>query len=706
MLESLLLCVICACMAALLYMLVPVFLNDGDTSKNSAAVYPAARRGRRFRLRCFQFFPDPYRWLESYSEETTTWLQQQSELTETFLSAIPARDQLLERLTADHKYERTTPAIVAGKRTFFLKNSGLQEHDVLYVIDAPGEPARVLLDPNQFDAKRQPALAFFNVSRDGEHIAYALSEQGSTLHMLGRILNVTTGNQLREFSMSARGGEAFAWAPDNSGLYYISRTRVYFVAVGKTSGTNGEALKCYFPHRPVPTEDGRYLVVEAGTMQGWNTRVWCKDLQTGKADLIIPLDSNQSMWDFVGSDGTTFFLRTNLGAPRGRLVSIDISKGTFAVKQLSEIIAEPADQRTVLKEVRLVGNRFFAIYMQDVSHQVVEYDLQGRLVRRIQMPDACLVSGFEGAPGDTETYYAVETFTSRPAAYRYDITSGISTLIAPAAQTVADWSKYTTELVFAEAADGSRLPIYLTYKKGMRRDGKNPTYLYGYGGFGIPLVPNFSISRAALLDMGFIYAHAILRGGGEYGEDWHRAGKGCGKQTVFDDFIACARFLISEGYTSPARLAIVGGSNGGLLVGACMTQHPELFAAAVPCSGVLDMVFEDASWEYGSTLGREFWCRYAYSPYHRLSKGVHYPATFVQTGDCDDNVSACQSYKFVAALQWATGSDNPCLLRVEKFGGHHYSLLPLSRRLQRYADEYAFLVKALKLDENPLSSQG
>ncbi len=678
----------------LLFVSWPLWFVDRKPRHSAPFPYPHARRGWGFQFHN-DVIPDPYKWMEKHKQELYDWVKAQDNLTETHLSAIPAREKLLERLRTDFNYERTGLPVTAGQRTFFMHNSGLQDHDVLYVVDAPGQEKRVLLDLNKYDKDYQYSLAHWSVSPDGEHLAYSLSRNGGTNYESGYVINVTTGQESYRFGTSR--APSFAWTPDSRAMYFISGKDIWLYKVGEWYPRKREH-RFYWPNSLKVTDDGRYLVILSGWLQYANSKVIVKDLTTGKLSRPLNFISKSCDWNFVGNDGSVFYFRTNLDAPRGRLIAVDISKPNTMRNGIRDIVPEPTDKSLVLRDVSLVGDRFFVTYLKNGSHQVNEYDLKGTLIRRLELPDICTVIGFFGGRNTTVTQYAVQSFTSHPAFYSYDLTTGASTKLSRP-EPPTDWSQYTTDLVFAKADDGTALPVYISYKKGLlRKDGTNPLHLYGYGGFNIALTPNFVISRATLMDMGVVFVQAVIRGGGEGGDNWHKAGMACNKQRVFDDFITCARFLIKEGYTSSKRLAIVGGSNGGLLVGACMTQEPELFAAAIPICGVLDMLAEGRSAEYGSAWGREGECRFVYSPYHSIRRGVPYPATYIQTAWYDDIVAPAQSFKFAAHLQWATGGNAPCLLRVEKNAGHKEILLPLSQRLKRLADEYAFLVDALKIE--------
>ncbi|MBX9771120.1 MAG: prolyl oligopeptidase family serine peptidase, partial [Candidatus Obscuribacterales bacterium] len=455
------------------------------------------------------------------------------------------------------------------------------------------------------------------------------------------------------------------------------------------------------------TEDERYLVIQIFTSSAGNNRVYVKDLQTNK--LIRLLDKEDAHWSVIDNEGSLFWFFTDKDAPRGKVVSIDVSKSSDEHLEIKEVIAQPTDAHTIMENVSTVGGRFFVAFSKDVHSNISEFKLDGTFIREVKLPGMGSASGFHGRTKDTETYYSFTSYTQPNTIYRYDIATGVSTVyFAP--NIDIDSSKYTSKLVFATSKDGTQVPLFISYRKGLKRNGNNPTYLYGYGGFGVSLGPAFSAARTMWMDLGGIYAEAILRGGGEYGDEWHKAGTKERKQNVFNDFIACAEWLIAYSYTSRQQLAIAGGSNGGLLVGACMTQRPDLFGACLPAVGVMDMLRFDKFtggkfWrdDYGSAEAskEEFNYLYAYSPYHNVKKGTCYPPTYVETADHDDRVVPAHSYKFTAALQRAQAGNAPCLIRIERNAGHG-SGKPLSMQIQSIADRYGSLVKTFKIPNRKL----
>jgi prolyl oligopeptidase len=660
---------------------------------------------------------DPYRWLEDAdSPETKAWIEAQNKVTFSFLESIPERAWLRERLTQLWNYEKFGVPFREGNKYFFTYNNGLQNQSVLYVGDTPNDPqARVLLDPNTLSSDGTVALTNYAVSDDGKLLAYGIATAGSDWNEW-RVRNIETGEDLPDRLQWIKFSGA-SWTKDGKGFFYsrydepkegnvLQSTNYYQKLYYHRVGTPQSADELVYERRDhkewgfsgYVTDDGRYLgiVVTMGTSP--KNLFFYKDLTDPEAKVVELISDFIADFTPVGNDGTTFYFRTDWEAPRGRLIAIDVTRPERA--NWREIIPQSRD---TLEAVRWVGGRFIAMYLADAKTQVKVFDREGKFVQEIALPGIGTAVGFGGKPEATETFYAFTSFTQPTSIYRYDLTTGKSTLIRQP-KLVFDPSAYVTQQVFYKSKDGTRIPMFIVHRKGLKRDGNNPTLLYGYGGFNISLTPAFSPARIAWLEMGGVLAIPNLRGGGEYGEEWHQAGIKLKKQNVFDDFIAAAEWLIQEKYTQSARLAIQGGSNGGLLVGACMTQRPELFGAALPAVGVLDMLRFNKftigwAWEsdYGSPQNpEEFKALYAYSPLHNLKPGTCYPATLITTADHDDRVVPAHSFKFAAALQAAHKGDAPVLIRIETKAGHGAGK-PTSKLIEEAADVWAFLVKVFQM---------
>jgi len=587
---------------------------------------------------------------------------------------------------------------------------------VLYVGRTPDDPqARVLLDPNTLSADGTVALTNYAVSDDGKLLAYGLATAGSDWNEW-RVRNVETGEDLPDRLQWVKFSGA-SWTKDGRGFFYsrydepkegnlLQSTNYYQKLYYHRVGTPQSADELVYERRDhkewgfggYVTDDGRYLgiVVTMGTSP--KNLFFYKDLTNPEAKVVELIPDFIADFTPVGNDGTTFYFRTDWEAPRGRLIAIDATRPERA--NWREIIPQSRD---TLEAVRWVGGRFIALYLSDAKTQVRMFDREGKFVQEIALPGIGTAVGFGGKPEATETFYAFTSFTQPTSIYRYDFATGKSTLLRQP-KVAFDPGAYVTQQVFYKSKDGTRIPMFIVHRKGLKQDGKNPTLLYGYGGFNISLTPSFSPARIAWLEMGGVLAIPNLRGGGEYGEEWHQAGTKLKKQNVFDDFIAAAEWLIREKYTQPARLAIQGGSNGGLLVGACMTQRPELFGAALPAVGVLDMLRFNKftigwAWEsdYGSPQNpEEFKALYAYSPLHNLKPGTRYPATLITTADHDDRVVPAHSFKFAAALQAAHKGDAPVLIRIETRAGHGAGK-PTSKLIEETADVWAFLVRTFQM---------
>jgi prolyl oligopeptidase len=667
---------------------------------------------------------DPYRWLEDdNSAETRAWVEAQNKVTFGFLEKIPERARIKERLTKLWNYERFGVPQREGGRYFFSYNSGLQNQRVLMVADSLTAEPRELLDPNKLSSDGTVAMTDSVPSDDGTKLVYGLQRSGSDWEE-NRVRDVATGRDLDDVVEWVKFSTP-SWAKDGSGFYY---SRFDAPKEGAALSGKNEFQKLYFHKLGTKqsedvlvyerrdhadwglnghvTDDGAYLIIHVSQGTDPKNRLFYKDLADPKAKVVELLNDFDASYDFIDNDGPVFFFETDLEAPRSRVIAIDIRKPHRA--NWREIVPQAAEP---LKGVSVVNGQFICQYLKDAHSQVKVFAWDGKairakLVREVALPGLGSVGGFGGKRTDTDTFYSFTSFTAPGIIYRLDLTTGESAVFR---QPRVDFTPadFETRQVFYRSKDGTRVPMFLTHRRGLKLDGANPTLLYGYGGFNISLTPSFSIANLVWMEMGGVYAMANLRGGGEYGSDWHLAGIKEKKQNVFDDFIAAAEWLIAEKITSPAKLAIAGGSNGGLLVGACMTQRPELFGAAMPAVGVMDMLrFHQFTigWAWKSDFGSSedaagFQTLLAYSPLHRLEPGVRYPATLITTADHDDRVVPAHSFKFAARLQECQAKDGPpVLIRIETKAGHGGGNA-LSKVIEETADEWAFLRRALGMGE-------
>jgi prolyl oligopeptidase len=680
--------------------------------------YPETRSGDHADVYHGVAIPDPYRWLEDPdSEETRRWVEAQNACTFAFLKQIPSRERLRQRLTKLWNYERYGVPAVRGGRYFFTRNDGLQNQSVLYTADSLDAEPKPLLDPNLLSNDGTVSLADFEISDDGRLMAYSLSTSGSDWREW-RVRDVTTGRDLEDQLRWVKFSSA-SWTPDGQGFFYSRYDepkdanalvganyfqKLYYHRLGTPQAD--DVLVYARPDQKEwgfgghVTDDGRYLVIDVWRGSERKNGVFYKQLDEPGATVVELLNEFDAAYEFVGNDGSKFWFRTDAGAPRGRVIEIDLMAPER--KSWRDVIA--ATEHT-LDEVDFVGRKFIASYLQDAHTQVKVYDAHGKLEREIPLPGLGSANGFRGRDDDRETFFSFTSFTTPATIYRYDIEQGQSGVFRePKVEFHA--SDYETRQVFYTSRDGTRVPMFITHRKGLKLDGANPTLLFGYGGFDIPITPSFSVMNLVWLELGGVYAVANLRGGGEYGRAWHEAGMLDQKQNVFNDFLAAAEWLIENRYTNSQRLAISGRSNGGLLVGACMTQRPELFAAALPAVGVMDMLRFHRftigwAWvgEYGSADNAEqFQALRAYSPLHNIRPGTKYPATLITTADHDDRVVPAHSYKFAAALQAAQSGDAPTLIRIETRAGHGAGK-PTSKLIDEAADCLAFLTSALGISQ-------
>ncbi len=660
---------------------------------------------------------DPYRWLENPdSEETKAWVEAQNKVTFSYLQQISVREKIKQRLTKLWDYEKYSIPFKEGDRYFYFKNDGLQNQSVLYTLKTLEDKPKVLLDPNKLSEDGTVALSGIAISEDGQFLAYGLSFSGSDWQEW-KVKNIETGKDLEDHLKWIKFSGA-AWTHDGKGFFYSrydepnQKTKLeevnyyqklFYHQLGKPQsedvliyarpdqkewGFNGDV-----------TEDGRYLIISVWEGSNPKNLVFYKDLTNPNSEVVKLINEFEASFGFIDNKDSIFYFQTDLDAPKGRAIAIDIknSKG----KNRREIIPQAEE---TLQSVSTINNQFVADYLKDARSQIKIFEMTGSFVREIELPGIGSAGGFGGKRNDTETFYSFTSFTVPGTIYRYDMVSGKSKVFR---EPKVDFNpnEYETKQVFYKSKDGTKVPMFITYKKGIKLNGNNPTYLYGYGGFNASLTPSFSVNSLVWMEMGGVYAIPNLRGGGEYGEDWHQAGMKQKKQNVFDDFIAAAEWLIAKGYTKPAKLAIGGGSNGGLLVGACITQRPDLFGAALPAVGVMDMLrFHKFTigwaWvaEYGSPDNpEEFKALYAYSPLHRLKVGIAYPATMITTAERDDRVVPAHSFKFAAALQAAHNGNSPVLIRIETKAGHGAGK-PTTKRIEEAADAWAFLVRTLDVE--------
>ncbi len=661
---------------------------------------------------------DPYRWLEDLdAADTRAWIEAENKLTFDYLGQIPGRDRLKQRLTQLWNYERYSSPEHYGDHYFYTRNDGLQNQAVLYVADSLEATPRLLLDPNTLSADGTIALKAWAVSDDGAHIAYGLSSGGSDWeewHVLDVATGKNTDDHLKWVKFSG-----LSWRRDGTGFFY---SRYDEPKDGNSLKTANTFQKLYF-HRlgtkqsedlaiyqdkdhpdwligGEVTDDGRYLVITISHFSDDHTRVLFRDLarKQNESSIETVLGGWDANYRFIGNDRHIFYFLTDNDAPRYRVIAVDSKNPDKA--HWKQIVPQSTE---TLQNVRLVNHDFIAEYMQDAHSDIRRFDLKGKTLGKIDLPGLGTASGFTGQTRDTETFYTFSSYTTPPSVFRYDLKTGTASLFRQP-KVAFDPAQFETQQVFYTSKDGTRVPMFITAKKGVARDGANPTILYGYGGFNIPLQPAFSPALIAWLDLGGVYAVANLRGGGEYGREWHEAGMKAHKQNVFDDFIAAAEYLIKEKYTSAQKLALRGASNGGLLVAATELQRPELFAAAIPQVGVLDMLrFRDftigKAWEsdYGSVDNADdFKALYAYSPLQNVKAGVAYPPTLIITGDHDDRVFPAHSFKFAATMQAQNPHGKPALIRIETRAGHGMGK-PTAMQIDETADVYAFILKALDM---------
>ena len=654
---------------------------------------------------------DPYRWLEEEkSEEVSAWVESQNTLARPYLAELPSRERYKERLTALWDYEKySTPYMVNGK-LFYSYNDGLQNQYVLYMADGVNGEPEVLIDPNTLSEDGTVSMASTELSPKASFLAYMLSDGGTdwkTIHVRDTSKKSDLTDTIKGIKFSN-----IAWLPDESGFFYSrypqneagkyddSQTvSIYFHAIGTAQSEDKKVFafdnKPTWNPYPSVVQDGKTLLISV--FEGYQANgVYAKSLVNDNSELVPVFDKWDGRYDLIGEHDDELFFTSTANAPTGKVIKVDFDGG---VKATETVIESTSD---TLSGVSLLGEKLFAQYLKDVKGQVSVFDLNGKKIDEIAFNDIGSVSGFYGSKNADTTFYKLTGFTNPGQVFAYDVKSGESSLFK-SIDTGVNYDDYETKQIFYTSKDGTKVPMFIVHKKGLKLDGNNKTLLYGYGGFNISLLPRYSVSRMVWVEQGNVLAIANLRGGGEYGQQWHKAGTKLDKQNVFDDFIAAGEYLVESGYTTPEKMGIQGGSNGGLLVGATLTQRPDLFSAALPAVGVLDMLryhtpsANARAWssDYGLSENKdEFEALYAYSPLHNTKPGTCYPATLVTTGDHDDRVVPWHSYKFAAQLQADQSCDNPILLRVETRAGHGAGT-PTWMQIEGYADQWAFLESAL-----------
>lgn len=696
-----------------------------DMARATVTDYPATKKVDTVDTYFGEEVKDPYRWLEDdRSEETEAWVKSENAVTFDYLSNIPYRDELKERLTELWNYEKVGSPFVEGDYTYFYKNDGLQNQYVIYRYKTGDSPdtAEVFLDPNTFKEDGTISLGGLSFSRNGKLAAYSISEGGSDWRKI-LVMNAETKEIIEDTLVDIK-FSGMSWYK-NDGFYYSSydkpegselsaktdQHKLYYHKIGTSQkddaliygGTEAEK------HRYISggvSEDDKYLFIYPRVSTS-GTKMLMKDLSQPNSPIVTVLGNTDTDSYVMENVGSKLFIMTNMNAPNQKIVTVDASNPT--PENWVDFIPETEN----VLSPSTGGGYFFAEYMVDAVSKVLQYDYDGNLVREIALPGVGSAGGFGAKKEDTELYYSFTNYVTPGSIYKYDIQNGTSELFR---KPNIDFNPedYVSTQVFYTSKDGTKVPMIITHKKGLEMNGKNPTILYGYGGFNISLTPSFSITNAVWMEQGGIYAVPNLRGGGEYGKEWHNAGTQMKKQNVFDDFIAAGEYLIANNYTSSEYLAIRGGSNGGLLVGATMTQRPDLMKVALPAVGVLDMLryhtfTAGAGWayDYGTSEQSKEMFEYlkGYSPVHNVKAGVEYPATMVTTGDHDDRVVPAHSFKFAAELQEKQSGNNPVLIRIETDAGHGAGT-PVSKTIEQYADIYGFTLYNMGFEVLPSKLKG
>lgn len=697
-----------------LLLLTGAMITSCGSNKSSKITYPQTKKVDTVDVYFGTEVADPYRWLEDdRSAETAEWVKEQNAVTNAYLAEIPFRKSLLNRLTDLANYEKVGAPFKKHGKYYFYKNDGLQNQSVLYVQDSLDAEPTVFLDPNKLSTDGTVALTGLSFSKDGKKVAYTISRSGSDWTEI-YVMDAETKELLPDhivwakFSGASWRGDGFyysAYDAPEKGSEFSSKNenhKIYFHKLGTPQSEDqlvyenkNHPLRFY--SASVSDDENLLFIYESG--EGRGNAIYMQDLRKPNA----PLTQLASDFDYSYSPieviGNTIYFITNYQAPNYRIMTADVNKPEL--KDWKELIG---NQKAVISSASVIDNKLFITYDKDASSHPVIFNLDGTFLQEVALPSVGSV-GFSGDKDDKETFMVFTSFTTPASIYKYDIENN-STELFKAPKVDFNPEEYESYQVFFESKDGTQIPMFLTHKKGLVKDGTNPVYLYGYGGFNISLNPSFSASRIPFLENGGIYAQVTLRGGGEYGEEWHIAGTKMNKQNVFDDFIGAAEYLISEQFTTPQKIAIVGGSNGGLLVGACMTQRPELFGAAVPQVGVMDMLRYHKftiGWNWASDYGTSedsqemFEYLYGYSPLHNLKPNTTYPPTLVTTADHDDRVVPAHSFKFAAQLQESSDGVNPTLIRIDSDAGHGAGK-PMSKVLEEQADTYGFIMYNLGMN--------
>ncbi len=687
---------------------------NGPVSKKIE--YPVSGKGNMVDNYFGTNVPDPYRWMEDdRSDETAAWVAEQNKVTFGYLENIPYRQEIKTRLEKMWNYEKFTSPYKKGEYTYFSRNDGLQNQFVVYRQKDNGEP-EIFLDPNKFSADGTTSLDALEFSDDGSKASYSISEGGSDWRKVIVIDSKTMkiiDDTIRDVKFSG-----LSWQR-NEGFYYSSydkpegselsaktdHHKLYFHKLGTPQSEDKTVFGADLKRRYVGggvTEDGRYLVVTAAISTTGN-ELYIKDLSKKESKFVTVVGNLGNDHSIIDNVGSRLYIMTNLNAPNARIVTVDASDPS--VENWKDLIPETGNVLTPSTGAGYI----FAKYMIDAISKVFQYDMEGKLVREITLPGTGTASGFGARKIDKEVYFSFTNYITPSTIYKLDPATGNTEVFKKPAVAFNSNDYESVQVFYNSVKDGIRIPMIITFKKGIVMNGKNPTMLYGYGGFNISQTPSFSIQNAFWLELGGVYAVPNIRGGGEYGEEWHRAGTKMNKQNVFDDFYSAAEYLIENKYTSPDFLALRGGSNGGLLVGAVMTQHPECMKVALPAVGVMDMLryhkfTAGAGWayDYGTSEDNKemFEYIYRYSPVHNVKSGVEYPATLVTTGDHDDRVVPAHSFKFAANLQEKQTGKNPVLIRIETKAGHGAGT-PVNKTIEQYADIFSFTlwnmgIKSLK----------
>jgi len=702
-------------MKKLTALIVIVLLYSCATAPTNKLTYPVTKKGAVVDNYFGTEVADPYRWLEDdLSKETAKWIEAQNEVTFDYLEQIPFRDKIKQQLEKIWNYEKVGSPTKHGDFYYFYKNDGLQNQYVLYrTKDLATEDAEIFIDPNEFSADGTISMAGTSFTKDGLLMAYLISEGGSDWRKI-IVKNTETFDTIGD-TLSYVKFSGVAWR-GNTGFYYSSydkpkegshlsgRTQFHKLYY-HTLGTNQKEDTLIFGGEKQPrryigaylTEDEKYLIISASESTSGN-ELYLQDLSKARSSIVPIITGYDNEHYLADNEGTKLIIHTNLNAPNNRVVKVDAKNPEQ--ENWKDLIPETENVMTV----STAGNNLFASYMVDVKSKILQYDYSGELIREVELPAIGTARGFGAEKEDEELYYSFTSFTYPGTIFKYEIASGESTLYW---KPDIDFSPdgYDTEQVFYKSKDGTAIPMFIVYKKGLKKNGNNPTYLYAYGGFNVSLTPRFSLTNLILLENGGIFAQPNLRGGGEYGEEWHKAGTKMLKQNVFDDFISAAEYLKDNKYTSKEYLAIAGGSNGGLLVGAVMTQQPDIAQVAYPAVGVMDMLryhkfTAGAGWtsDYGNADESKEMFEYlkGYSPLHNINE-TEYPATLITTADHDDRVVPAHSFKFAATIQSMQESNSPVLIRIETKAGHGAGK-PTSKIIEEYADRLSFMFYNMGID--------